>query len=181
VVVIDYLKPGIEEFASLLPRALGARLIAWATARGKLEAWNIGLHVKTLSISGYLLVRALAWLKPWRPYSFRYTEEQQLIERWLAAIRTAEPRSAVLAREIAACAGLLKGYGETHRRGKANFLAILDALVDHPSTTDLEAQAAAIRNAREAALADPEGKALGQTLGKPVVWLKSGGGTRGKA
>ena len=30
----------------------------------------------------------------------------------------------------------------------------------------------AIRKAREAALADPEGKALGSTLGKPVVWLK---------
>ena len=36
---------------------------------------------------------------------------------------------------------------------------------------------AAIRKAREAALADPEGKALGSTLGKPVVWLKSVGRT----
>ena len=67
---------------------------------------------------------------------------------------------------------LIKGYGETHRRGKANFVAILDALVENPPTSDAGEQAKAIRKAREAALADPEGKALGQALGKPVVWLK---------
>ena len=30
VVVIDYLKPGVEEFASLLPHSLGKRLLSWA-------------------------------------------------------------------------------------------------------------------------------------------------------
>ena len=34
-------------------------------------------------------------------------------------------------------------------------------------------QARAIRKSREAALADPEGKALGGALGKPVTWLKA--------
>ncbi|HVP08080.1 MAG TPA: DUF6537 domain-containing protein, partial [Burkholderiales bacterium] len=38
VVVIDYLKPGIEEFASLLPVFLGKKLIDWAQSRGKLDA-----------------------------------------------------------------------------------------------------------------------------------------------
>src|SRR5690349_18319079 len=42
VVVIDYLKPGIEEFASVLPRLLGKRLVAWAEKRGKLDAYNVG-------------------------------------------------------------------------------------------------------------------------------------------
>ena len=173
VVVIDYLKPGVEEAASLLPPALGRRLLAWATARGKLDAYNVGMHVKTSGVGGYLLVRALAWLKPWRPRSLRYAEEQALIERWLTAVRDAAPRSTALALEIAACAGLLKGYGETHRRGRSNFLAILDALVENPDTTDAVAQAAAIRKAREAALADPEQKALGQALGRPVTWLRA--------
>jgi indolepyruvate ferredoxin oxidoreductase beta subunit len=146
--------------------------MAWAEKRGKLDAYNVGMHVKTSGVLGYLLVRSLAWLKPWRPHSFRYTEEQQLIERWLACVREAAAKSVPLAFEIAECARLIKGYGETHRRGKANFLAILDALVDHPATTDATAQAQAIRKAREAALADPEGKALGGALGKPVTWLK---------
>jgi indolepyruvate ferredoxin oxidoreductase beta subunit len=173
VVVIDFLKPGVEEIASLLPYSLGKALTAWAERNGKLDAYNIGMHVKTSGVFGYLMVRSLAWLKPWRPYSYRYREEQALIERWLARVREAAERSASLAFEIAACATLLKGYGETHRRGKGNFLAILDALVDNPSTADAGEQARAIRKAREAALADPEGKALGGALGKPVTWLKA--------
>lgn len=172
VQVIDYLKPGIEELASVLPDSLGRRLIAWAERRGKLDAYHVGMHIKTSSVSGFLLVRALAWLKPWRPYSYRYREEQRLIERWLAAVAEAAKRDAGLALEIAKCAGLVKGYGETHRRGKGNFLAILDALVDNPPTSEAAEQARAIRKAREAALADPEGQALSRELGKPVVWLK---------
>jgi indolepyruvate ferredoxin oxidoreductase beta subunit len=172
VVVIDFLKPGIEEFASLLPYPLGKKLNSWATAHGKLDAYNVGMHLKTSGLFGYLLVRSLAWLKPWRPHSYRYREEQELMERWLARVRDAAARSLPLAMEVAECARLIKGYGETHRRGKANFLAIFDALVDNPATADPAEQARAIRKARDAALADPEGKALGGALGKPVTWLK---------
>jgi len=172
VVVIDYLKPGVEEFASLLPPALGRSFVAWAEKNGKLDAWNVGMHVKTSGVLGFLMVRALAWLKPWRPHSYRYAEEQNLIERWLTHVREAAKRSVPLAIEIAECARLIKGYGETHRRGKANFLALLDALVEHPPMADAAEQAKAIRKAREAALADPEGKALGGALGRPVTWLR---------
>jgi len=172
VVVYDFLKPGVEEFASLLPKYFGRKLTAWAEKNGKLDAYNVGMHIKTSSLFGYLLVRSLAWLKPWRPHSYRFGEEQKLIERWLAQVADAARRDAALAFEVAQCARLIKGYGETHRRGKANFLAIADALIDNPATSGLAEQAAAIRKAREAALADPEGKALGQSLGKPVVWLK---------
>jgi len=172
VVVIDYLKPGLEEFASLLPRALGARLTAWGERTGKLDAYNIGLHLRTSSAFGYLATRFLAWLRPWRPRSYRYSEEQRLIERWLAAVKETAQRNARLALEVAECARLIKGYGETHRRGRMNFMAIMDALVEHPPTTDPDAQARLIRKAREAALADPEGKAIGTALGRPVVWMR---------
>ena len=172
VIIIDHLKPGMEELASLLPRALGARLIAWGERTGKLDAYNIGIHLKTSSALGYLVVRLLAALKPWRPRSHRYAEEQRLIEYWLAAVREAAQRSATLALEVAECAGLIKGYGDTHRRGRANFLAIMDALVEHPPTSSPEEQARSIRRSREAALADPEGKAIGKALGRPVVWMK---------
>src|SRR5262249_36608651 len=151
---------------------LGRGLVRWAEGHGKLDAYNIGMHIRTSSFFGYLLVRSLAWLRPWRPHSYRYREEQQLIERWLALVAEAARRDSSLAFEVAECARLIKGYGDTHRRGKSNFLAIVDALVENPATGDVAEQTKAIRRAREAALADPEGKALGQTLGKPVVWLK---------
>jgi indolepyruvate ferredoxin oxidoreductase beta subunit len=172
VVVIDYLKPGVEEFASVLPHFLGKRLVSWAERRGKLDAYNVGMHIRTSGVFGFLLVRSLAWMRPLRPTSYRYREEQALIERWLGLVAEAAKRDAALAWEVAECARLIKGYGETHRRGKGNFLAIVDALVENPATAGAAEQALAIRKAREAALADPEGKALGTTLGKPVVWLK---------
>jgi len=172
VVVIDFLKPGVEEFASVMPHFAGKRLMAWAEKRGKLDAYNVGMHIKTSGFFGYLLVRSLAWLRPLRPMSYRYVEEQALIERWLGMVAEAAQRDAGLAYEVAECARLIKGYGETHRRGKGNFLAIADALIENPATAEAREQAQAIRKARDAALADPEGKALGTTLGKPVVWMK---------
>jgi indolepyruvate ferredoxin oxidoreductase beta subunit len=172
VVVIDFLKPGVEEFASLLPHALGKGLMGWAERRGKLDAYNVGMHIRTSGLFGWLLVRSLSWLRPLRPMSYRYVEEQRLIERWLELTAEAAGRDAGLGYEVAECARLVKGYGETHRRGKANFLAIADALIENPPTADAGEQARALRKARDAALADPEGKALGSTLGKPVVWMK---------
>src|SRR3989304_5193892 len=67
VIVIDYLKQGIEEFAALLPRSFGRRLTTWAERRGKLAAYNLGLLPKTSGMFGFLLMRSLSWLKPWRP------------------------------------------------------------------------------------------------------------------
>ena len=122
---------------------------------------------------GYLLVRSLAWLQA-------VAADELPLRRGAAPDRAlarpgARTRPSATSRwrcEVAECARLIKGYGETHRRGKANFLAIVDALVENPATASAAEQAAAIRKAREAALADPEGKALGAALGKPVVWLK---------
>jgi indolepyruvate ferredoxin oxidoreductase beta subunit len=156
VVVIDYLKPGIEEFASILPPPLGWRLIGWAERKGKLNAYSLGMHIKTSTIHGWLLTRCLAWLKPWRPHTWRFHEEQRLIERWLRAVRAAARRDTALALEIAECARLIKGYGDTLRRGRASLIAILGTLVDNPPTTDPREQAARIRKARESALSDPE-------------------------
>ncbi len=48
----------------------------------------------------------------------------------------------------------------------------VDALAENPPTADPAEQAKAIAKARGAALAEPEGKTLGGTLGRPVTWLK---------
>jgi indolepyruvate ferredoxin oxidoreductase, beta subunit len=167
--VIDYLKPGLEEFASVLPAGLGRRLVAWAERRGKLGAYHLGMHIKTSGLFGFLLMRMLAWLKPWRPRSYRYQEEQRLIERWLGLVRDAGKRDPTLAVEIAECAGLIKGYGETHRRGKARFLAILEGLAEKlGAAADTREWAVAIRAARNSALVDPEIKGVGATPEKQM-------------
>ena len=138
------------------------------------------MHVKTTSVLGFLLLRSLAWLKPLRRRTSRFQEEQLLIERWLAAIRDAATKDIGLALETARCAQLLKGYGDTHKRGLANFLRIFEELVDGRPEISVAQRAAAIREARAAALADPEGKKLAealpgsrasQTRAQAVVWV----------
>jgi indolepyruvate ferredoxin oxidoreductase beta subunit len=162
--VTEFLKPGVEELAAVLPRRLGGVLKRWAERRGLTDRLNVGMHVKTTSVTGFVMLRTLAWLRPLRPMTSRWHEEQALIERWLGAIIGAGQRDLGLALEIALCGRLIKGYGETHRRGKGNFLRILDTLVEGDAVSDKGRRAEAVREAREAALADPEGRTLEGSL-----------------
>jgi indolepyruvate ferredoxin oxidoreductase, beta subunit len=166
--IIEYLKPGVEEVAALLPSGLSKRLVAWAEKHGLMQKLNLGLHVNTTSVTGFLMLRSLALLRPLRRMSARYAEEQALIERWLRAIAAAPDPA--LALEIALCGRLIKGYGDTNRRAKTSFLRIFDtlvdggAMVDGGGPADAQARAQAVRAAREGALADPEGRGLEATL-----------------
>lgn len=162
--IVEYLKPGVEEVAAVLPRSLSGALTRWAARRGLTDKLNVGLYVKTTSIFGFLSLRFLASLRRLRRITARFHEEQALIDRWLAAVRSAAARDLALALEIALCGRLIKGYGDTHRRGKENFLRILDTIVLAGSFASDAERAAAIRSAREAALADPEGRKLDQSL-----------------
>jgi len=176
VVIVEYLKPGINEICDILPRALARPVRAWAARDGK--SLNVGIHLKTSSVLGFLLLRTMAWLKPLRSVTSRYAEEQNRIESWLDAIAKAAGQDAALALEVAQCARLVKGYGDTHHRGWANFERIMATVVEgEPQLTPAE-RTAAIRKARLAALADAEGKALTQEIGdaKPVIWLKASAG-----
>ena len=163
--IAEFLKPGIEELCSILPPRLARPLLAWAERRNLLDRLNIGLHVRTSTISGFLLMRLLARLRRLRRFSHRMFEERALIERWLAAVADSARHDLDLALEVAACARLVKGYGQTHRRGRANFLRLLDvARAAGLGARDPGALAAALRRAREAALADPEGPSFAEAL-----------------
>jgi indolepyruvate ferredoxin oxidoreductase beta subunit len=166
VTVVEYLKPGIEEVASVLPRGLAAKLLAWGERRGR--SFNRGIYLRTTSIHGFLMLRAMAGLRGVRRATSRWNDEQAMIERWLAAIAAATKRDTQLALEIALCARLLKGYGDTHKRGRANFIKLFDTLVEGRPELSPAARAAEIRRAREAALADPEGRTLAGALGLPA-------------
>ncbi len=167
--IIEFLKPGLDEITGMLPPALAKSVHAWAVRNGWEHKLSVGMHIKTNSILGFLMLRAAAGMRFWRRRTARYAEEQQLIERWLAAIVKAAQTSPRLAYEIALTARLIKGYSDTNKRGKANFTRIFDNLVEGSIVSGDEARADAIFAAREAALADPEGKNLDKALGKHGV------------
>ena len=166
VKVFEFLKPGVEELCSVLPPSLARRILAFAEHREKLARFHWGMEVNTTSVTGYLRFRMLAKLRRWRPRTYRYAEEQREIERWLGLIADASAQSAELALEIAECARLIKGYGDTHKRGTGNY-RLIEGQVIRPALAGqipLRQAADAVASARTAALVDPDGESLAKCL-----------------
>jgi indolepyruvate ferredoxin oxidoreductase beta subunit len=186
VKVYDHFKPGVAEFAALLPPSIALRLTAWdraRQARGR-APWALPLKVGSHSIFGMLSLRLLASLRWLRARGSRFAEEQALIERWLAAVVAGTRRDWRLGHEIALCGRLIKGYGSTNERGKSNLLHVINHLASEPLPHGTPAvRADAIAAARTAALADDAGVALDAALvrhgapprpivAQPIRWMK---------
>jgi indolepyruvate ferredoxin oxidoreductase beta subunit len=162
--VVDFLKPGIEEMCQILPPRLARRILALAARRGWNPHW--GMEIESTSLTGYARFWLLAKLKRWRPRGYRYAQEQAAIEQWLGLIVAAARASADIALEVAECARLVKGYGDTWQRGAANYQTI-EARVIRPilaGQIPLAQGADAIASARAAALVDPDGESLARCL-----------------
>jgi indolepyruvate ferredoxin oxidoreductase, beta subunit len=165
-VVTEFLKPGIEELCQVLPPRLARAILAYSEKRGWLGKVYFGMELKSTTVSGYLRFRALAKLKRFRPSSWRFAEEQVAIECWLARIGAAAKLSGDLALEVAECARLIKGYGDTWKCGTSNY-ATIEARVIAPvleGRIPLRAGIDAVASTRTAALLDPEGEGLARAL-----------------
>jgi indolepyruvate ferredoxin oxidoreductase beta subunit len=168
--VADFLKPGLEELCSVLPPALGRALFRFAVKRGWQHKLNVGMHIRSTGVIGFVLLRTLGALRWWRPYSWRFQEEQARMQRWLDAIKRAAARDLTLAVEISACGQIMKGYGDTHARAVRNFDLIADSYFDNVSA-ESAMLASAILAARKAALSDPEGQSLAAEIAKSPAAL----------
>jgi indolepyruvate ferredoxin oxidoreductase beta subunit len=165
-VITEFLKPGIEELCQVLPPRLARAIVAYADKRGWLGTVYFGMELKTTTVWGYLRFWGLAKLRRFRPRSWRFTEEQILIESWLARVLAAAKLSGDLALEVAECARLIKGYGDTWKRGASNY-ATIEARVILPvleGRLPVRTGIDAIASARTAALVDPEGESLAKAL-----------------
>jgi indolepyruvate ferredoxin oxidoreductase beta subunit len=164
--VHDFLKPGIEELCQLLPPFLARPILRLSERRGWLGKVYFGMEINSTSISGYLRFLFLAKLRGLRPYGYRYAQEQAQIQSWLGLIADAARLSSGLALEVAECARLIKGYGDTFARGLGNF-HLIEARLIRPALAGQipPARAAdAVASARTAALVDPEGESLANCL-----------------
>ena len=174
--IFDYLKPGLEEFADVLPPSLADRLRRWQASRARPLAFS--MQLQTTSISGFLLLRLMSLLKPWRRRSSRFAAEQVGIERWLGAIKRLgfATLDRQLALEIAQCARLVRGYGDTQRRGQRALQNIFSSLLEGAVAAGEESSSLkqAIHSAVMTALADPDVTPAPAAPVKGVIWLKAG-------
>ncbi|HEX7006279.1 MAG TPA: indolepyruvate oxidoreductase subunit beta family protein [Alphaproteobacteria bacterium] len=165
VEIKEFLKPGPEEFCAILPSFIARPILNWAERNpAQARKLHIGMHIKTNTILGFLLVRMMAALRPFRPWGHRYKAENAQIEAWLDLVRRAAERDRRLGLEVVECARLIKGYGDTHKRGTGNFARITEALIRPAVEEGQPIAPEAIKRARDAALADPEGLSLGKVL-----------------
>ena len=133
--VTEFLKPGIEELCSVLPPWLAQKILSFAERRGWLGARLIGACTSTARRSSDSCASgcsqscagggraAIASAKSSAPSS----AGSDLIGR-------AARSSTELALEVAECARLIKGYGDTHKRGTDNYHLIERCVIDPRSS-----------------------------------------------
>lgn len=155
----EFMHPRAQEIAETLPAGLGRWLLGSPAVRGWVERLaGHGRVVTTSSLPGFVLLWVLAGLRRWRRGTLRFALENARIEAWLADVAQVAANSPALALEIVRCQRLVKGYGDTHERGLANFERLRRAWRAGPM------DAARLARLREAALADEQGAALSAAL-----------------
>jgi indolepyruvate ferredoxin oxidoreductase beta subunit len=160
----EFMHPRLQEIAETLPGWMGRALLGSAVLRGIVGYFTRkGRVIETTSITGFLTLWCVARARGWRRSSLRFAAEHAGIDGWMARIVELAPADPALALEVAGLQRLVKGYSDTHARGRRNFdrlMALVPALAlreDGPQT---------LARLREAALADDTGLALAAALAK---------------
>jgi indolepyruvate ferredoxin oxidoreductase beta subunit len=159
--VVEYMKPRVAEIAGTMPATWGQRLQRSAWATRLLARFTGGRRVRSTTITGFLMLRAVARLRRWRRGTLRYQIENSRIEQWLSRIEQVSAGNHALGVEVARAQRLIKGYGDTHEHGWRSFASLMEQLEGLQSRAD---GAAVLARLQAAALADEQGSALALEL-----------------
>ena len=166
---VEFFHPRPQEIYGLMPAGLARWIERTAPLRRLLESRiGKGRRIRPHTLSGQILLQALAGLRRWRRRSQRHGVEMAHIAHWLDTVQALMAEDYHLATEVIRCRQLVKGYSDTHARGEARFDTLLRAAVLLKGRPDAAADLAALR---AAALADPQGTQLTQrwaALGLPA-------------
>lgn len=154
----EFFHPRAEEIASLMPAKMGARWEASPIRMARLNRWfSKGRRLRTHTLRNFLMLHFLGGLKGYRLKTRRHEVEVAHLEAWLRDSLAVLDEDYALAVELLKNRRLVKGYSDTHARGLTKFGTVMGAA----SLLKGRADAAEWMNRlREAALQDPEGKAL---------------------
>jgi indolepyruvate ferredoxin oxidoreductase beta subunit len=160
--IAEFFHPRTQEIADTLPAGLGRWLMRTGWARGSLDRLlRKGKILKTTSVSGFLLLYLLSRLRPLRRRSLRFVSEQAALAAWLDLVAETARADYALALQVARMRTLVKGYGDTHERGRANFDKLVALL---PRLRARGNPATLLEGLIKAALADEMGQALDKAI-----------------
>lgn len=160
--VREYLHPQAEEITDTLPYRLG-KILRRSTAftRTVDRVTRDGMVLDTTSVPGYTMLSTMARMRPLRPRSLRFVEEQRAIEGWLSQVLDTAQDDTDLATEIVLCQQVLKGYGATYAHGNDSFALLTGAARALRGRPD---GAATLARLRSAAQSDEDGAELREQL-----------------
>jgi len=160
--VREYLHPQAEEITDTMPYRLGKVLRrSKAFTRTVDRVTREGMILNTTSVTGYAMLATMARMRPLRPRSLRFVEEQKAIDTWTALALGIAADDTDLATEVVVCQKVLKGYGATYAHGDDSFALLCRAAGELRGRA---AAAAVLARLRSAALADEDGAALREQL-----------------
>ncbi len=129
--IVEFMHPRIEEIADTMPAAIGRWMLRNRLARAVLTRLTArGRKVHTTSLHGFLLLYCVASLKRFRRGSLRHDREMRFLAEWLETVRGAAAIDPALALGFARLRNMVKGYGDTCARGRANYQAICALMSD---------------------------------------------------
>ncbi len=153
--ITEYMKPRTEEIADILPARMGGWIMR-RLQRGKtLPFTGRGVYIRSNGVFGYRMLRIVAGMKRLRRKSLRFQTESAEIAAWVKAMTQALARDPAFASGLAELPRVLKGYSDTHQRGKAGYAKIMGGIVAPAIAQGTEGETAqTLRHAVAAALAD---------------------------
>jgi indolepyruvate ferredoxin oxidoreductase beta subunit len=160
--ITEFFHPRTQEIADTLPLPLGRWLLRTPWARTILDhATRRGRTIKTTSIGGFLLLFALSRFKPLRRRSLRFAAEQAALTAWLDLVAQTARSDYPLGLQVARMRGLVKGYGDTHERGRLKFERLVSLVSRLRGRSDADAL---LETLIKTALADEAGEALDRAI-----------------
>jgi len=143
---VEFLHPRLEEICDSMPRALGQWVLSNKLASGFIKLlFQHGKKIQTAKLGGFLMLYIMASMRGMRRRTLRYAVEHKAIGEWLGKVTDLIKQDYEMAVELVRCQRLIKGYGDTHSRGKANFDRIVGALTSITSAkTIADLQSAAL-------------------------------------
>jgi indolepyruvate ferredoxin oxidoreductase beta subunit len=160
--IAEFFHPRTQEIADTLPVSLGRWLMRTGWARAIADRFtHKGRVVKTTSLGGFGMLYVLAKMKRHRRRSLRFLTEQESLDPWLELVAATARVDYALAVEVARARTLVKGYGDTHARGRAKFDRLLAVLPELQRRPDPSGSAKALI---AAALADENSDVLEKAI-----------------
>lgn len=154
----EFFHPRAEEIAGMLPNRMGARVEANAKSMARLDRWfGKGRRLRTDSLGGFLMLHFVGGLKRYRLRTRRHAVETAFVDNWIERSLAPLADDYATSVELLRCQRLIKGYSDTHARGLSKFDMVMNAA---RLLTGRKDAAEWIARLREAALQDPEGRAL---------------------